>query len=35
MKRVETIHINGIVFSIDDDAFGKLCAYIEALGKNF
>ena len=35
MKRVETIHINGIVFSIDDDAFGKLCAYLDALGKYF
>jgi len=35
MKRVETIHINGIVFSIEDDAFGKLGAYLEALGKYF
>ena len=35
MKRVETIHINGIVFSIDDDAFGKLRAYLETLGKYF
>ena len=35
MKRVETININGIVFSIDDDAFGKLGAYLDALGKNF
>jgi len=35
MKRVETIHINGIVFSIDDDAFGKLSAYLDALGKYF
>ena len=35
MKRVETIHINGIVFSIEDDAFGKLSAYLDALGKYF
>ena len=35
MKRVETIHINGIVFSIEDDAFGKLCSYLDALGKYF
>ena len=35
MKRVETIHINGIVFSIDDNAFGKLSAYLDALGKYF
>jgi phage shock protein PspC (stress-responsive transcriptional regulator)/uncharacterized membrane protein YsdA (DUF1294 family) len=35
MKRVETININGIVFSIDDDAFGKLGSYLNALGKNF
>jgi len=35
MKRVETININGIVFSIDDDAFGKLCAYLDALSKYF
>ena len=35
MKRVETIHINGIVFSIEDDAFGKLSAYLDALGNYF
>jgi len=35
MKRVETIHLNGIVFSIDDDAFGKLSAYLDALGNYF
>jgi phage shock protein PspC (stress-responsive transcriptional regulator) len=35
MKRVETININGIVFSIDDDAFGKLGSYLDALGKYF
>ena len=35
MKRVETIHINGIVFSIEDDAFAKLGAYLDALNKNF
>ena len=35
MKRVETININGIVFSIDDDAYSKLGAYLDALGKNF
>ena len=35
MKRVETIHINGIVFSIEDDAFGKLGAYLDALGNYF
>ena len=35
MKRVETININGIVFSIDDDAYVKLNSYIEVLGKYF
>jgi phage shock protein PspC (stress-responsive transcriptional regulator) len=35
MKRVETIHINGIVFSIDDDAFGKLSSYLNTLSKYF
>jgi len=35
MKRVETININGIVFNIDDDAYGKLAAYLDVLGKNF
>ena len=35
MKRVETININGIVFSIDDDAFDKLVLYLDALGKYF
>jgi len=35
MKRVETIHINGIVFSIENDAFAKLGAYLDALNKNF
>ena len=35
MKRVETININGIVFSIDDDAFGKLSSYLDRLGKYF
>ena len=35
MKRVETININGIVFSIDNDAFVKLSAYLDALGKYF
>ncbi|MDR1156239.1 MAG: PspC domain-containing protein [Bacteroidales bacterium] len=35
MKRVETININGIVFSIDDDAFGKLGSYLDALGEYF
>ena len=35
MKRVETININGIIFSIDDDAYGKLGSYLEILNKNF
>jgi phage shock protein PspC (stress-responsive transcriptional regulator) len=35
MKRVETIHINGIVFSIEDDAYDRLSVYIDALGKYF
>ncbi len=35
MKRVETINVNGIVFSIDDDAYGKLGSYLDALGKYF
>jgi len=35
MKRVETININGIVFSIDDDAFVKLSLYLDTLGKYF
>ena len=35
MKRVETININGIVFSIDDDAFCKLNAYLDTLSKYF
>ena len=35
MKRVETININGIVFSINDDAFVKLGSYLDVLGKNF
>jgi len=35
MKRVETININGIVFNIDDDAYGKLGSYLDVLGKYF
>ena len=35
MERVETININGIVFSIDDNAYGRLVAYLDALGKYF
>ena len=35
MKRVEAININGIVFSIDDNAFDKLGSYLDALGKYF
>ena len=35
MKRVETIHINGIVFSITDDAFSKLNSYLDTLSKKF
>ena len=35
MKRVETIHINGIVFSIEDDAFAKLGAYLHSLSVHF
>jgi len=35
MKRVETIHINGIVFSITDDAFIKLNSYLNTLSRKF
>ena len=35
MKRVETIHINGVVFSITDDAYSKLSSYIDTLRKKF
>ena len=35
MKRVETIHINGIVFSISDDAFIKLNSYLNTLSRKF
>ena len=35
MKRVETININGINFSIDNDAYDKLGLYIDALEKYF
>ena len=35
MKRVETININGINFSIDHDAYDKLGSYINALEKYF
>jgi phage shock protein PspC (stress-responsive transcriptional regulator) len=35
MKRVENIHINGIIFSIEDDAYAGLSAYIDALNKYF
>ena len=35
MKRVESIHINGIVFSITDDAFSKLNSYLDTLSKKF
>ena len=35
MKRVETIHINGIVFSITDDAYSKLKSYLDILTKKF
>ena len=35
MKRVETIHINGVVFSITDDAYSKLSTYLDALRKKF
>ncbi|MDR1865730.1 MAG: PspC domain-containing protein [Bacteroidales bacterium] len=35
MKRVETIHINGIIFSIEDDAYNTLSAYISALSNYF
>ncbi len=31
MKRVEAININGVVFNVDDDAYGKLSAYLNAL----
>ena len=35
MKRVETININGINFSIDNDAYDKLNSYLNALEKYF
>ncbi len=35
MKRVEAININGIVFSIDDDAYAKLSIYLDALSSYF
>ncbi|MDR1887712.1 MAG: PspC domain-containing protein, partial [Prevotellaceae bacterium] len=35
MKRVETISINGIVFSIDDDAYSSLNDYLDSLYKYF
>jgi phage shock protein PspC (stress-responsive transcriptional regulator) len=35
MKRVETISINGIIFSITDDAFRTLSDYLESLYKYF
>jgi phage shock protein PspC (stress-responsive transcriptional regulator) len=35
MKRVENIHINGVVFNIEDDAFKQLSEYLDALGKYF
>ena len=35
MKRVETININGVVFSIDNDAFDRLSSYLDALSKYF
>ena len=35
MKRVETININGINFSIDNDAYDKLSSYLNALEKYF
>ncbi|MDR2383098.1 MAG: PspC domain-containing protein [Prevotellaceae bacterium] len=35
MKRVETISINGIIFSITDDAFRSLSDYLESLYKYF
>jgi phage shock protein PspC (stress-responsive transcriptional regulator) len=35
MKHVEIIHLNGIAFSIDDDAYDSLSAYMDALGNHF
>jgi phage shock protein PspC (stress-responsive transcriptional regulator) len=35
MKRVEIIHIGGIAFSIDDDAYKSLVAYMDALDNYF
>ena len=35
MKRVETIHINGVVYSITDDAYNKLSSYLDTLRKKF
>jgi len=35
MKRVEAININGIVFSIDDDAYRNLGNYLDSLSEYF
>jgi phage shock protein PspC (stress-responsive transcriptional regulator) len=35
MKRVEIIHVNGITFSIDDDAYNTLSTYLKSLGDYF
>jgi phage shock protein PspC (stress-responsive transcriptional regulator) len=35
MKRVEAININGIVFSIDDDAYRNLGSYLDSLSEYF
>jgi phage shock protein PspC (stress-responsive transcriptional regulator) len=35
MKRVEIIHINGLAFSIEDEAYGRLSAYMDALDTYF
>jgi phage shock protein PspC (stress-responsive transcriptional regulator) len=35
MERVETININNIVFSIDENAFDKLTSYLDALERYF
>jgi phage shock protein PspC (stress-responsive transcriptional regulator) len=35
MKKTVIVNINGIIFHIDEDAFGKLNAYIDALHRYF
>jgi|GEM_PF-131195 Putative stress-responsive transcriptional regulator len=35
MKKTVIVNINGIIFHIDEDAYGKLSAYLEALHRYF